>query len=102
MNNINLPSMGQIPKKKTTKRRTPAKCKFTKEVIAQIPTKKTDYYQTDSVFLRRMTAKQKNGLSLLFRGVVDAEKTLEGGKPIKHPVDAMRWLLEQINSEFEK
>ncbi|MBP98998.1 hypothetical protein CMK18_23860 [Candidatus Poribacteria bacterium] len=62
-----------------------------------IPTKVTDAYQTEHVFLRRMTKEQKRGLSLLFRGITYENMTLKNQREIKHPVDAVRWLLEQIN-----
>lgn len=93
--------MVQSSQPKPAKVKRAKKSKFTKALQTNIPAKQTDHYQTDSVFLRRMTKDQKNGLSLLFRGVVDAEITLDNGKIVKHPVDAVRWLLEQINTEFK-
>ena len=97
MKRIDLPSMGEMPKPKKRKRKATAKQQSGNTITAEIPTKQTDNYQTESVFLRRLTKGQKRGLSLLFHGAISSGKTLENNRPVKHPVDAMRWLLEQIN-----
>jgi|LULO01.1.fsa_nt_gb hypothetical protein len=105
MNKFELPSVENIHEPKKTKKRgrKPSTKKRIENVITtEIPTKKTDSYQTDSVFLRRLTAAQKRGLSLLFHGVSHSDKTLQNKRQIKHPVDAMRWLLEQINDAVQE
>jgi len=98
MKRTDLPSVGEMPKPKKRGRKPSVKKVSGKSVTADIPVKKTDAYQTDSVFLRRLTGEQKRGLSLLFHGVLSNEIRLTNNRPVKHPVDAMRWLLEQINS----
>ena len=100
MNGINLPSVGETPKPK--KRGRPKKQKVENSITAEIPVMKSEAYQTDSVFLRRMTAEQKRCLSLLFRGVNGSGKQLSNNKIVKHPVDAVRWLLEEINKAVPK
>jgi len=97
MKRTDLPSIEPIkkPKASTDKR----KYKKNRNVISpQIPTKITDNYQTESVFLRRMTREQKRGLSLLFQGCSYESMTLANNKTVQHPVDAIRWLLEQIDA----
>jgi len=98
MKRIDLPSMGEMPKPKKRGRKPSTKRKQENIITTEIPTKQTDGYQTDSVFLRRLTRDQKRGLSLLFHGTHSSGKTLTNQRPVKHPVDAMRWLLEQINN----
>ena len=105
MERIDLPSVEQATEQRKPKKRgrKPSTKKRIENVITtEIPTKKTSGYQTDSVFLRRMTAEQKRGLSLLFHGVNDGQKKLANNRQIKHPVDAMRWLLEQINQSVKE
>lgn len=97
MKRIDLPSMGDTPAPKKRGRKPSTRRKAANVVTAEIPTKQTDGYQTDSVFLRRMTENQKRGLALLFHGVTNSDKALANKRPVKHPVDAVRWLLEQIN-----
>jgi len=96
MKRTELPSVSEPPKPQKRKRKKTYKSDSV--VTAEVPVKKVYHgYATESVFLRRLTVNQKRGLSLMFQGVSGADKRLANNRVVKHPVDAMRWLLEQIS-----
>jgi hypothetical protein len=72
---------------------------FTKTLHVPLSPITPDGYQQDKIDMRggRLTARQRTVLKQLVRGLDDAGATLESGKQIQYPIDAIRWLLEALD-----
>lgn len=68
------------------------------EVLLAIPTMKTEHFCPHRMHIM-LTAKQRAGLRNVFDGLQDCGATLEGGRKVQKPQDAIRWVLEQIAEE---
>ena len=76
---VSTPVAEAKPKPKKRKPRRPKNV-----IVTEIPTKKTHSgYRTNSCFLRKLTAEQSRGLSLVFKGLQEAEVKLANKKAVK-------------------
>ena len=54
-------------------------------------------YKTRHVDLNMMTPEQRRGLHIFYYGLLDTNQKLSNGRRVERPIDAIRWLLEEIN-----